>query len=207
MEAENTVYAKIEYKGRKEVEMIDSKALKEAVINAIVHNDYSYGNSPIIELYSDRIEITSAGGLPQELSKNDFFNGVTAPRNKELIRVFKDIDLIENIGSGILRILKAYEKECFIFMDHFLRVSFRYRENPFKYDQEINQENDLKMLNEVQNEIISLIKGNPDITQKEMAKILGISREKVKYHIAILKELDIITREGSTKKGTWKILK
>ena len=207
LEAENTVYAKIEYKGRKEVEMIDSKALKEAVINAVVHNDYSYGNSPIIELYSDRIEITSAGGLPQELSKNDFFNGVTAPRNKELIRVFKDIDLIENIGSGILRILKAYEKECFIFMDHFLRVSFRYRENPFKYDQEINQENDLKMLNEVQNEIISLIKGNPDITQKEMAKILGISREKVKYHIAILKELDIITREGSTKKGTWKILK
>lgn len=207
LEAENTVYAKIEYKGRKEVEMIDSKALKEAVINAIVHNDYSYGNSPIIELYSDRIEITSAGGLPQELSKNDFFNGVTAPRNKELIRVFKDIDLIENIGSGILRILKAYEKECFIFMDHFLRVSFRYRENPFKYDQEINQENDLKMLNEVQNEIISLIKGNPYITQKEMAKILGISREKVKYHIAILKELDIITREGSTKKGTWKILK
>ena len=63
------------------------------------------------------------------------------------------------------------------------------------------------MLNEVQNEIISLIKGNPDITQKEMAKILGISREKVKYHIAILKELDIITREVSTKKGTWKILK
>lgn len=82
LDAENTVYAKIEYKGRKEVEMIDSKALKEAVINAIVHNDYSYGNSPIIELYSDRIEITSAGGLPQELSKSDFFKGVTAPRNK-----------------------------------------------------------------------------------------------------------------------------
>jgi len=207
LEAENTVYAKIEYKGRKEAEMIDSKALREAVINAIVHNDYSYGNSPIIELYSDRIEITSAGGLPQELSKSDFFNGVTAPRNKELIRVFKDVDLIENIGSGILRILKAYEKDCFIFMDHYLRVSFRYRENPFKYDQESNQENDLKMLNEVQNEIISLIKGNSNITQKEMAKILKISREKVKYHIAILKELDIITREGSTKKGTWKILK
>ena len=52
LDAENTVYAKIEYKGRKEVEMIDKVALKEAVINAIVHNDYSYGNSPIIELYS-----------------------------------------------------------------------------------------------------------------------------------------------------------
>lgn len=51
------------------------KALKEAVINAIVHNDYSYGNSPIIELYSDRIEITSAGGLPQELSQEEFLEG------------------------------------------------------------------------------------------------------------------------------------
>mgnify|MGYP002566064744 FL=1 len=134
LEVENTTYAKIEYFGRKEQEKIDSKALKEAVINAIVHNDYSYGNSPIIELYSDRIEITSAGGLPQELSQEEFLEGVTAPRNKELIRVFKDVDLIENIGSGVLRILDAYDKSCFKFMDHFLRVSFKYKENPFEYD-------------------------------------------------------------------------
>lgn len=134
LDAENTVYAKIEYKGRKEVEMIDKAALKEAVINAVVHNDYSYGNSPIVELYSDRIEITSAGGLPQELSQEEFLEGVTAPRNKELIRVFKDVDLIENIGSGVLRILDAYDKSCFKFMEHFLRVTFKYRENPFEYD-------------------------------------------------------------------------
>lgn len=207
LEAENTVYAKIEYKGRKEVEMIDKKALKEAVINAIVHNDYSYGNSPIIELYSDRIEITSAGGLPQELSKTDFFRGVTAPRNKELIRVFKDVDLIENIGSGILRILKAYDKNCFIFMDNFLRVSFKYRENPFEYDQKINQENDQRELSNIQNKIISLISQNSKITQKEMAKILEVSREKIKYNIAILKDMNVIVREGSNKIGKWKILK
>ncbi len=207
LDAENTVYAKIEYKGRKEVEMIDKAALKEAVINAVVHNDYSYGNSPIIELYSDRIEITSAGGLPQELSQEEFLEGVTAPRNKELIRVFKDVDLIENIGSGVLRILDAYDKSCFKFMEHFLRVSFKYKENPFEYNQEGNQEKFSKQLNETQDKIISLIKQNPNITQKEMAKILKISREKVKYHIAVLKETNILTREGSTKKGTWKILR
>lgn len=207
LDAENTVYAKIEYKGRKEVEMIDKAALKEAVINAVVHNDYSYGNSPIVELYSDRIEITSAGGLPQELSQEEFLEGVTAPRNKELIRVFKDVDLIENIGSGVLRILDAYDKSCFKFMDHFLRVSFKYKENPFEYNQEGNQEKFSKQLNETQDKIISLIKQNPNITQKEMAKILKISREKVKYHIAVLKETNILTREGSTKKGTWKILR
>ena len=132
--AENTVYAKIEYNGRKEVEMIDSKALKEAIINAMVHSDYTLTTTPIIELYSDRIEITSGGGLPQGLSQEEFLEGVTAPRNKELIRVFKDVDLIENIGSGVLRILDVYDKSCFKFMEHFLRVSFKYKENPFEYD-------------------------------------------------------------------------
>ena len=137
--AENTVYAKIEYNGRKEVEMIDSKALKEAVINAMVHSDYTLSTTPIIELYSDRIEITSGGGLPQGLSQEEFLEGVTAPRNKELIRVFKDVDLIENIGSGVLRILDAYDKSCFKFMDHFLRVSFKYKENPFEYDEKTDK--------------------------------------------------------------------
>ena len=137
--AENTVYAKIEYNGRKEVEMIDSKALKEAVINAMVHSDYTLTTTPIIELYSDRIEITSGGGLPQVLSQEEFLEGVTAPRNKELIRVFKDVDLIENIGSGVLRILDAYDKSCFKFMDHFLRVSFKYKENPFEYDEKTDK--------------------------------------------------------------------
>ncbi len=207
LDVENTTYAKIEYFGRKEQEKIDSKALKEAVINAIVHNDYSYGNSPIVELYSDRVEITSAGGLPQELSQEEFLEGVTAPRNKELIRVFKDVELIENIGSGVLRILDAYDKSCFRFMEHFLRVSFKYRENPFEYDQENGQESYQKHLSEIQDKIIALIKKNPSITQKEIAKTLEISREKVKYHIAVLKENNVIKREGSTKKGIWKILK
>mgnify|MGYP004493953051 CR=1 FL=1 len=88
-----------------------------------------------------------------------------------------------------------------------LRVSFKYKENPFEYDQEIGQESYQKQLNETQNKIIALIKQNQNITQKEMAKMLDMSREKVKYHIAVLKENNIIVREGSTKKGVWKILK
>ena len=152
--------------------MIDSAALKDAVINAIVHNDYSYGNSPIIELYSDRIEITSAGGLPQQLSKEDFFRGVTAPRNKELIRVFKDVDLIENIGSGVLRILDAYDKSCFIFMDHFLRVSFKYRKNPFEYDEKIDKKTTKKIKTKPQEkDILNFCKEAK--TLKEITSNLG----------------------------------
>ena len=171
--AENTVYAKIEYNGRKEVEMIDSKALKEAVINAMVHSDYTLSTTPIIELYSDRIEITSGGGLPQGLSQEEFLEGVTAPRNKELIRVFKDVDLIENIGSGVLRILDAYDKSCFKFMDHFLRVSFKYKENPFEYDTKnkvsVNDTiNDTIKLTKNEQQILNLIINNNQITRDEI---------------------------------------
>ena len=175
--AENTVYAKIEYNGRKEVEMIDSKALKEAVINAMVHSDYTLTTTPIIELYSDRIEITSGGALPQGLSQEEFLEGVTAPRNKELIRVFKDVDLIENIGSGVLRILDAYDKSCFKFMEHFLRVSFKYKENPFEYENNTPKNgaisgviNDVKNINNNEQIIINIIIENPNISQKENHK-------------------------------------
>lgn len=216
LDTENTVYAKIEYKGRKEVEKIDSKALKEAVINAIVHNDYSYGNSPIIELYSDRVEITSAGGLPQELSQEEFLEGVTAPRNKELIRVFKDVDLIENIGSGVLRILDAYDKSCFKFMDHFLRVSFKYRENPFEYDSKnkvsandtINDTlKDTTKLTKNEQQILSLIISNNQITREEIVNETKLSDRTISRAIKRLQDENFILREGSKKTGYWKVLK
>ena len=50
-------------------------ALREAIINAIVHNDYTREVPPKFEMFSDRIEITSAGGLPEDLSKEEFFQG------------------------------------------------------------------------------------------------------------------------------------
>ena len=213
LEVENTTYAKIEYFGRKEQEKIDSKALKEAVINAVVHNDYSYGNSPIIELYSDRIEITSAGGLPQELSQEEFLEGVTAPRNKELIRVFKDVDLIENIGSGVLRILDAYDKSCFKFMEHFLRVSFKYKENPFEYENNTPKNgtisgvlNDVKNITDNEQIIINIIIENSNISQKEISDISKIPYRTVQRLISSLKSKKIIERVGSNKSGYWKIL-
>ena len=211
--AENTVYAKIEYNGRKEVEMIDSKALKEAVINAMVHSDYTLTTTPIIELYSDRIEITSGGGLPQGLSQEKFLEGVTAPRNKELIRVFKDVDLIENIGSGVLRILDAYDKSCFKFMEHFLRVSFKYKENPFEYENNTPKNgaisgviNDVKNINNNEQIIINIIIENPNISQKEISDLSKIPYRTVQRLISSLKSKKIIERVGSNKSGYWKVL-
>ena len=50
--------------------------------------------------------------------------------------MFQDVDLIENVGSGVKRILESYDKSCFDFMEHFLRVSIKFKENPFEYDQQ-----------------------------------------------------------------------
>ena len=98
--------------------------MREIVINAIVHNDY-YTNEvpPKFEIFSDRIEITSAGRLPIGMTKEEFFSGISSPRNKELMRVFRDVDMVESLGSGMKRIMEAYPKKIFVFMDNFIRLS------------------------------------------------------------------------------------
>lgn len=73
---------------RKEIRLIDPAALREAVLNAIIHNDYINGAYPVFEIYDDRIEIISSGGLPVGLSEKEFFAGRSLPRNKELMRIF-----------------------------------------------------------------------------------------------------------------------
>lgn len=102
----------------------NSIALKEAIINAFVHNDYTREIAPKFEIFSDRIEITSAGSLPHGLSAAEFFEGISFPRNKELMRIFKDLDLVEQLGSGIPRILESYSKDSFYFFENFLRMVF-----------------------------------------------------------------------------------
>lgn len=79
---------------------------------------------PKFEIFPDRLEITSAGRLPESLSKEEFFNGISIPRNKELMRIYRDLELVESLGSGIPRILKVYGEECFKFTDNFIRITF-----------------------------------------------------------------------------------
>jgi ATP-dependent DNA helicase RecG len=70
------------------------------------------------------LEITSYGGLFEGMIQEDFFDGLSLPRNKELMRVYKDLGMVEQLGSGIPRILQAYSKDCFKFSENYLRMSF-----------------------------------------------------------------------------------
>ena len=137
LEIENRTLTKITSKERIEKKLVDPIALREAVINAIVHNDYSREVPPVFEIFSDRIQITSYGGLPTGLSEEDFFDCRSMSRNRELMRIFKDIDLVEQLGSGMSRILKSYDKSAFKLTDHFVVVTFMFneiKENPLKTD-------------------------------------------------------------------------
>lgn len=128
LKIENKTFAKITDAERLERKLIDPVALREAVINAIIHNDFSNEVPPKFELFSDRLEITSAGVIPAGFSEEEFFMGYSVPHNKELMRIFRDLDIVEQMGSGIPRILQKYKPSVYIFTANFIRVVFPFAE-------------------------------------------------------------------------------
>lgn len=125
---ENITSTEITYGERNDQRLVDEKSLREAVINAIIHQDYINGVYPVFEIYKDRIDIVSSGGLPYGLTQEEFLQGKSVPRNQEIMRIFKDMNLVEQLGSGVKRILNAYDKNVFQFSPNFLTVSFMYNE-------------------------------------------------------------------------------
>ena len=124
LDLENKTLTKITPRKREDRRLWNAVAIREAVINAIVHNDYTREVPPKFEIFADRLEITSAGSLSNGLDPNEFFMGYSTPVNKEMMRIYKDLKMVEHLGSGIPRILKAYSRDCFTFTSNFLRMSF-----------------------------------------------------------------------------------
>jgi predicted HTH transcriptional regulator len=208
IEIENPTSTQITSKERINKRLWDSVALREAIINAFVHNDFTNEVPPKFEIFPDRIEITSAGGLPEALSQDEFFEGFSVPRNKELMRVFKDLGMVEQLGSGVPRILESYGKECFSFSEHFLRMAF-----PALGGQVGGQVGgqaggqaggQVDGLTERQREVLDLIIEDTSISRKTLSDKLGINQSAVQKHIEALKQKGIISRESETT-GYWEI--
>ena len=119
---ENRIRTQITPRERIENPLWNPVALREAVINAIIHNDYSTELVPKFEIFNDRLEITSAGAVHPGPEREDFFAGYSMPRNKALMRVFKDLGMVEYLGSGMPRILKVYPQKAFTFSSRFVRL-------------------------------------------------------------------------------------
>jgi predicted HTH transcriptional regulator len=134
---ENRVINKITPRERISRSLWGKVALREAVINAIIHNDYSTELVPKFEIFADRLEITSAGTVHPGSEQDDFFAGYSMPRNKTLMRVFKDLAMVEYLGSGMPRILKAYPREAYTFSTHFIRTTFPVSREALALEEEV----------------------------------------------------------------------
>lgn len=202
IEVENKTFTKITSKERIEKKQWNTVALREAVINAIVHNDYTYELAPKFEFFSDRFEITSYGGLPQGLSEEEFFQGVSIPRSKEIMRIYRDMDLVEQLGSGVPRILQNYGKECFYFSDNFIRMSF-----PKEEASDNVTDNEIVLTEKRPQKILHFLNENPKMSTSEMATKLSVSKLTILRDIEKLKTNGVIERVGSAKGGFWKVIK
>ena len=208
---------------RKEIRLIDPAALREAVLNAIIHNDYINGAYPVFEIYDDRIEIISSGGLPVGLSEKEFFAGRSLPRNKELMRIFSDMDLCEQLGSGMKKILRIYPQSVFSVSEHFIDVRFDYAEEAMEILREQNQADNQKpdvsddrindrinviingKITEIERNIMELISEQPNATTDMFCQKTGKTARTVSRALKSLQEKGYLKRIGSRKSGVWEI--
>lgn len=202
IEIENKIFTKIEYPERKEIKMYNFAAVREAVVNAIVHNDWSNEYSPKFEMFSDKLVISSNGGIQPSTTKEEFLEGYSLPRNKELMKVFNDLGLVEQMGTGIIRILQSYDKNSFEFFPNFIRVTFPFNRNIFNKDIE-----DVRELTETQKSIVNLMFNSPTITQEVLSRLMNVNIRTIQRNIKVLIDRGILERTGATKSGEWIVKK
>ena len=100
---------KIENIKRKDIRDYPVEAIREAVLNAIIHRDYGLGGYTLVSVFDDRMEIVSLGGLMRGVEMNDIMMGVSYLRNRRLAEIFYRLHFIEAYGTGISKIKKSYE--------------------------------------------------------------------------------------------------
>jgi len=183
------------------MEAMPEEALREALLNAIAHRDYFVtGANILVEIFSDRLEITNPGGLVKGLTIKDLGKR-SLSRINLLFGLLHRMELVEKIGSGIARMKNAMEEYAL------KGPEFDINENWFSI---IFNRPQMKQIGEgsekSSEKILTLIKGNQYITAKEMSRIIGISPRAVEKHITRLKKKGLIKRIGPDKGGHWRVV-
>lgn len=109
LEKHNPVESQIKGLYREDRPAYPKQALREALMNAIIHRDYSNPASSLINLYTDRVEFISFGGLMPGITLEDVQLGLSVCRNKRLADLFYQLKLVESYGTGLARIKSAYK--------------------------------------------------------------------------------------------------
>lgn len=197
---------------RRDIYLFDMDAVNEALVNAIVHNDYRI-TDPQVALFHNRLEILSHGGLPYGLTKDEFFKGISKPRNKQLMDIFSRLGIVEHTGHGVPKIVEKYGEGAFEISSSYIKVII-----PFNEEVMYNNESTTMMANDSMIDLINRqydnketivlneIKHNPRISAKQISINTNIPFRTVQRHMANLKDKGIIKRSGDNRNGYWEIL-
>lgn len=203
--------AYIGYEGITRVETypFPQNALREALLNAIVHKDYSSGVPIQISVYEDKLYFWNAGQLPETWTiENLLKKHPSKPYNPLIANAFFRAGLIESWGRGIEKI----QEECravnalppeFSYDATGLMIKFRTK----NMDQgaETTKKSSPKSSPKTQNRILDMILENPRISTAKMGEILGISKRAVLKQTKTLQELGMLKRIGPARGGHWEI--
>ncbi len=152
-------------------------AVREALLNLLVHREYSFRASTFISIYTDRIEFISIGGLVSGVTLKDVTMGISVCRNAKLANVFYRLELIEAYGTGILKIMDAYEGTG-------LTPQIETSDNAFKIilpnlnakTEQKEPENTGYEISTEEEKVIALAMEQGFVTRKEVESLLGISQ-------------------------------
>ena len=182
-------------------------ALREAVLNAYSHRDYSISADIKIEIYDDRIRIFSPGAIPEGLSVDAIKEGANIKRNPLIVNALDKMGYIENYGSGINRIMKAYsgfEKQPTFSLTPDTFAVILYNMN---YSTSVNQSTTELPAhsdpNDYQQQIINLLADGQPRTRKEIEGNLELKRTRVIELLQELIEDDVIEKTGKTKNSQY----
>lgn len=206
---------------RKDIYEIPVEALREAVVNALMHRDYGMkGTQVSVEIFDDRVEIINPGGLPKGLSINDL-GKVSIRRNELIADLFFRLHKVERIGMGIQKMREIMEaaglpKPAFE-PDSFFRAIFQRSpelalkqrggasQKPHEKLAERLVERLVEGLAENQKKMVMLMARNPHVSKQAMAKSLGISTTAIDKNLVKLKQKGILHRIGPPRGGYWKV--
>ena len=144
-----------------------------------------------------------------------FSSGVCLPRNSEIMRFFHDVEMVEQLGSGMNRILRYYDKSIFEIHDDMIKVVFRFVpgfEDDLQSNLDSKSDSGLKSTErlsraEIKIRIVEVLKEDPLCTYETLSKMFNISRATVANYMKSLNEAGEVKRVGSDKDGHWDVLK
>lgn len=172
-------------------------AIREALLNAVVHRDYGFSGSIIVNINNKCIDIISIGGLVPGLSEEDIMNGISQPRNRNLAEMFHRLNYIESYGTGIRKIISLYS-------DQTVKPEISITPNSFRISLP-NRNNGNPVTANVPSQyqtVIDYLKGHGSMTEEELQELLGIKRTRAYTLYKAMEKEGFITvlGKGSDKK-------